>query len=251
MADAFYIGMDLCSDFTQLSFFNDITRKPESVSQLNNKETYLMPNILFHSTATGHWYVGGEASEARFNEKGVVIDKIFENLSTDAMVTVDGDDYSYPRLFMKMVGLHINSFLYRYEDASIKKLVISLPEYDALIYRLLSGLWKELGVAEDVIEITSHLDSGLFYIFNQEQGLWNNAVALYDYSADGLDYYRIIAKEAKRHLLDGGDLLVEIGFDQAAEVTGLFKEAGYDNIEVIKDLSGLDRVVACRTGKEA
>ena len=72
-----------------------------------------------------------------------------------------------------------------------------------------------------------------------------------DGGEDGLDYYRIIAKEAKRHLLDGGDLLVEIGFDQAAEVTGLFKEAGYDNIEVIKDLSGLDRVVACRTGKEA
>ena len=39
MADAFYIGMDLCSDFTQLSYYNDITREPESVSQLNNKET--------------------------------------------------------------------------------------------------------------------------------------------------------------------------------------------------------------------
>ena len=198
MADAFYIGMDLCSDFTQLSFFNDITRKPESVSQLNNKETFLMPNILFHSTETGHWYVGGEASEARFNEDGVVIDKIFENLSSDAYVTVDGDDYSYPRLFMKMVELHINSFLYRYEDASIKKLVISLPEYDAVIYRLLSGLWKELGVAEDVVEITSHLDSGLFYMFNQEQGLWNNAVALYDYSADGLDYYRIDIQRSRK-----------------------------------------------------
>ena len=72
MAEIFYIGMDLCSDFTQLSYYNDIKREPESVSQLNNKETYLMPNILFYSKDTEHWYVGGEASEARFNEDGIV-----------------------------------------------------------------------------------------------------------------------------------------------------------------------------------
>ena len=198
MADAFYIGMDLCSDFTQLSYYNDITREPESVSQLNNKDTYLMPNILFHSTDTGHWYVGGEASEARFNEEGIIIDAIFENLQSTAVVTIDGEDYSYSDLFVKMVKLHIDSFLYRYEDATIRKLVISLPEYDARIYQLLSGLWKLMDVPESAIEITSHLDSGLFYIFNQEQGLWINSVALYDYNADGLDYYRIDTSRNKK-----------------------------------------------------
>ncbi len=191
MADAFYIGMDLCSDFTQLSYYNDITREPESVSQLNNKETYLMPNILFHSTETGHWYVGGEASEARFNEDGVIIDGIFENLESKETIMVEGEEYTYPDLFVKMVKLHIDSFLYRYEDATIRKLVISVPEYSSRIYNLLSGLYKLMEVPESAIEITSHLDSGLYYIFNQEQGLWINSVALYDYNADGLNYYRI------------------------------------------------------------
>ena len=191
MADAFYIGMDLCSDFTQLSYYNDITREPESVSQLNNKETYLMPNILFYSTDTGHWYVGGEASEARFHEEGIIIDGIFENLGSKAVVTVDEEEYTYDRLFVKMVKLHIDSFLYRYEDATIRKLVITVPEYNTRIYQLLSGLYKEMEVPESTIEITSHLDSGLYYIFNQEQELWINSVALYDYGADGLNYYRI------------------------------------------------------------
>ncbi|MBR3537951.1 MAG: hypothetical protein IKN79_02625 [Eubacterium sp.] len=191
MADAFYIGMDLCSDFTQLSYYNDITREPESVSQLNNKETYLMPNILFYSTETGHWYVGGEASEARFHEEGIIIDGLIENLAEKSVVTVEGEEYTYPQLFVKMVKLHIESFLFRYEDATIRKLVISVPEYNALIYQLLSGLYKEMDVPESAIEITSHLDSGLYYIFNQEQELWINSVALYDYNADGLNYYRI------------------------------------------------------------
>ncbi len=191
MADLFYIGMDLCSDFTQLSYYNDIKREPESVSQLNNKETYLMPNILFYSTDTEHWYVGGEASEARFNENGTVIDGIFENLSSDEDVNIAGQKYSYKQLFMMMVKLHIDSFLYRYETAEVRKLVISVDDYDPEVFQLLNGLYKDMGVEKEMIEITSHLDSGLYYIFNQPSELWNNSVALYDYSADGLNYYRI------------------------------------------------------------
>ncbi len=191
MADIFYIGMDLCSDFTQLSFYNDIKREPESVSQLNNKETYLMPNILFYSTDTEHWYVGGEASEARFSENGTVVDGIFENLNSDEVITVAGREYNYQELFMMMVKLHIDSFLYRYEAAEVRKLVISVDDYNPLIFQLLSKLYVDMGIDKDSIEITSHLDSGLYYIFNQPSELWNNSVALYDYSADGLNYYRI------------------------------------------------------------
>ena len=191
MAEVFYIGMDLCSDFTQLSYYNDIKREPESVSQLNNKETYLMPNILFYSTDTEHWYVGGEASEARFNENGTVVDGIFENLNSEETITVAGREYTYKELFMMMVKLHIDTFLYRYEAAEIRKLVISVETFDHEIFGLLSELYKEMNVDKNVIEITSHLDSGLYYIFNQPAELWNNSVALYDYSTDGLNYYRI------------------------------------------------------------
>ena len=46
MSEAYYIGMDLCSDSTQISFYNDISREPETVNQLNNKETYMAIRIV-------------------------------------------------------------------------------------------------------------------------------------------------------------------------------------------------------------
>ncbi len=202
MAEVFYIGMDLCSDFTQMSYYNDIKREPESISQLNNKETYMMPNILFYSRQTEHWYVGGEASEARFNEEGVVVDGLYRNANSDEVITVEGQDYTYRELFLKMVKLHIDSFLYRYEAAVVKKLVITLPEYSKELYQVLSQLYKELDVPSESIEITSHLDSGLYYIFNQEQDLWINSVALFDYNSDGLNYYRVdIARNKKPEIV--------------------------------------------------
>lgn len=69
-----------------------------------------------------------------------------------------------------------------------------------------------------------------------------------DGGGDGLDFYRKIIKEAEKYLYSGGMLFFEIGYDQAEAVSGYMKEAGYQDITVCKDLSGLDRVVSGRMG---
>ena len=67
-----------------------------------------------------------------------------------------------------------------------------------------------------------------------------------DGGADGLAFYRQLTAEAKNHLKAGGYLIMEIGYDQAADVTALMRAAGYKEVTVIKDLPGLDRVVCGR-----
>ncbi len=68
-----------------------------------------------------------------------------------------------------------------------------------------------------------------------------------DGDIDGLKFYRIIASRAREHLRKGGKLYLEIGYDQAEEVKRLLEEHKYTNIEVIRDLSGLDRVICSTT----
>lgn len=60
---------------------------------------------------------------------------------------------------------------------------------------------------------------------------------------DGLDAYRAIAVGAGARLMAGGRLMVEIGPTQAGAVAGLFRAAGFEAIEVRRDLDGRDRVV--------
>ena len=69
-----------------------------------------------------------------------------------------------------------------------------------------------------------------------------------DGSADGLRFYRIIADRAPEFLNKGGMLFVEIGYDQGEEVSALITEAGFTDVQVMKYLSGLDRVVSGRIG---
>lgn len=60
---------------------------------------------------------------------------------------------------------------------------------------------------------------------------------------DGLVFYKRIIEESKSLLNKSGILAFEIGHDQAKELNELMSMSGFKNIKVIKDLSGLDRVV--------
>lgn len=60
---------------------------------------------------------------------------------------------------------------------------------------------------------------------------------------DGLDFYRVIAEEAKRCLAADGTLIFEIGYDQSGEVMEIMKKNGFKNVDILKDLAGLHRVV--------
>lgn len=64
-----------------------------------------------------------------------------------------------------------------------------------------------------------------------------------DGMGDGLSFYRILAEESRRHLYPGGSVYMEIGFDQAQAVMDMFSSHGYVQVEVVKDMAGLDRVV--------
>ena len=67
-----------------------------------------------------------------------------------------------------------------------------------------------------------------------------------DGGEDGLDFYRRILNDAPRFLVDGGILAVEVGINRAAAVKTLFERANLTNTEIVKDLSGIERVIAGR-----
>jgi release factor glutamine methyltransferase len=64
--------------------------------------------------------------------------------------------------------------------------------------------------------------------------------------ADGLDHIRRIAAEALDHLIPGGWLLLEHGFDQGEAVASILRRAGYSDVTAYTDMGGRDRVSSGR-----
>lgn len=76
---------------------------------------------------------------------------------------------------------------------------------------------------------------------------WEPRLALTD-EGDGLTAYRAIAAGALAHLAPGGRVLVEIGLTQAADVSAIFRAAGFGKLTVRQDLDGRDRVIVAQLG---
>src|SRR5690606_25010419 len=64
--------------------------------------------------------------------------------------------------------------------------------------------------------------------------------------ADGLDAIRTITAAAPAHLVAGGWLLVEHGWEQGAAVRALFEAAGFSDVVTGRDLEQRDRVTSGR-----
>jgi release factor glutamine methyltransferase len=68
-----------------------------------------------------------------------------------------------------------------------------------------------------------------------------------DGGEDGLDVYRRLISGAPSFLRKTGAVFFEIGYDQAHEVTALFRENGsYVRIAVTPDIAGHDRIISAR-----
>lgn len=74
----------------------------------------------------------------------------------------------------------------------------------------------------------------------------NEPILALDGGIKGLDFYNIIAENAKKYLNENGYLVLEIGYDQKTEVVNLLEAQEYSEIRVIKDMGGNDRVIVCK-----
>ena len=64
-----------------------------------------------------------------------------------------------------------------------------------------------------------------------------------DGGLDGLDFYRAICEKWKDYFQPNGSIYFEIGEDQGEEASAILAESGYNDIEIIKDMYGKDRII--------
>lgn len=67
--------------------------------------------------------------------------------------------------------------------------------------------------------------------------------ALYTKDEKGLEFYEKIIEDAPKFLNKNGYLLFELGINESVEVAQMMKNKGFTNIQIIKDLANIDRVI--------
>lgn len=113
-----------------------------------------------------------------------------------------------------------------------------------------SNLFDELaeyrtGQFDIIVSNPPYIETDVIETLSEEVREFEPAMAL-DGTKDGLYFYRRITEEAVHFLKNGGYLMYEIGYNQGEAVRKIMQAAGFEEIDVIKDYAGLDRVVKGR-----
>lgn len=117
---------------------------------------------------------------------------------------------------------------------------------DADIIFVQSDLFEKLSDRKFDIIVSNppYIESGVIVGLSPEISEHEPILAL-DGGVDGLDFYRKIIMQAKEYLNKNGRIYFEIGYNQAEAVSKLL-EVDFEQIEVLKDYEGNDRVVLAK-----
>lgn len=126
-------------------------------------------------------------------------------------------------------------------EAALSVAKDNVAEHKADVKTLKSDLFSEISGKFDLITANPpYVKSGEIEFLDGVVREYEPHLAL-DGGADGLDYYRRIAKDAYGYLSQKGAIIFEVGIGEAQAVKEMLTE-NFD-VEIIPDLEGVDRVV--------
>lgn len=128
--------------------------------------------------------------------------------------------------------------------ASIAALKRPNPWNENTVKLIHSDLFSEIGEEKfDIIVSNPPYIASAVIPTLMEEVREHEPMSALDGMEDGLFFYRKIVKESKKYLTHEGMLFFEIGYEQGQAVSEMMKEAGFQDVTVVKDFAGLDRVV--------
>lgn len=129
-------------------------------------------------------------------------------------------------------------------DTALKVSERNAKEQNVNIKYIKSNLFEKVQEKFDIIVSNPpYIETETIKLLTED--VKNEPILALDGGVDGLDFYRRIAKDAKKYLKENGKLFFEIGYNQKQSVSELLSNLDYKDIECVKDLGNNDRVIKC------
>lgn len=185
------LGIDLCDDCSQISFFNTKNLEAESVGMSEDDSQCLIPTVLCKRKGNESWYIGEDAYRYALMGEGIMVDKLISLAAKGGTSTMEGTKYEAEQMLELFIGRLLMIPLTKYKTAEIEELVFTIQTLDPVVMDTLIRIADRLGVKRDRVHIISHTESFLYYVISQQKELWRNQSCLFDLTETGLHYYEL------------------------------------------------------------
>ncbi|MGN0204676.1 MAG: DUF5716 family protein [Coprococcus sp.] len=182
------VGYDLCSDYSQISYYNREKMEPDSVSLDGQMQ---IPTVLCRVFADSQWLVGDEALTAAKEGKGALVRGFTDNIADDPLIDVAGERMEKADLIYLYISATLKALDELDPDLEIGYLTLTTEKIDLAMADAIKNVGRKLGLPPECLAMQSHRLSYEYYALSQKRELWTHDVGLFEYDRHGLRYHHL------------------------------------------------------------
>ena len=190
-----------------------------------------------------------EINKSKINDETIVNDtkiiKILDLCTGSGAIAISIDTYIQKQIEQgKMKDLKVEIVATDISEKAIEVAKRNAKLHNANIKFIVSDMFENINETDFDLIISNppYIETKTIPTLSKE--VQNEPHIALDGGEDGLDLYRIIAKQGFKYLKNQGYIILEIGYNQKEAVIQLFKEhKEYKDVRCLKDLWGNDRLM--------
>ncbi|MBQ9766963.1 MAG: hypothetical protein IJW37_02530 [Lachnospiraceae bacterium] len=186
------LGIDLCDDITQVTIMRPHAAEPDAVCFDARARKEFLPTVLYVGR-DGTWSVGEPVGK-----EDIVIANFFHKAVLGEEVSCNDAIYAGQALLELYIGLLLQKIKEHFPEYDMVFLAVTCEEANTNeeVRRLLGEVLAEQEAFCSRCLVLSHLEAFLHFAVRQEEGLWKNGSAAFDYAAEGLLFYHTECRSA-------------------------------------------------------
>lgn len=185
------LGIDLCDDYSQISYFNTQVMDAASVGITDEENSCLIPSVVCKQRGKDAWFIGEEAYVCALRGEGTMVDKPIKMLSKSGTATIEGVKYTAENIIEILLEKMLDVAKGKIGEQTIDSLVVTIQDKDATVIDALIGVTDRMGIRREAVHVINHAEAFLFYVLSQKKEIWANQTCLFDLTAHGLHYYEM------------------------------------------------------------
>lgn len=186
------LGIDLCDDITQVTVMRPHAAEPDAVCFDARTRKEFLPTLLCMD-GKGEWGIGEVISP------GVtVLPPFFLAACRKGQVEFGDRTYEGKELLEYYIALLMKKIRDRFDGMEIGFVAVTCTEANCSeeVKTMLYEIFENNEGFTDRCMVLSHLEAFLHYVIRQEESLWKNGSAVFDYGTEGLLFYRMECRMA-------------------------------------------------------
>lgn len=190
------VGIDLCSDYSQISIYNYQSGEPASLDFASVERKYRIPTVVSKTIGKDEWFAGDEALGAVKLGEAVAVKDILKKAADKNPVRVDDVTVMPIDLLATYFDYLLNTARVATHIETVGAVCITFEDFNISVLNVAVKAMENIGIARAKLSLISRDESFVYYALNRKPELWNNDVFLFDYGKDGLVAKRLyIANE--------------------------------------------------------